>query len=308
MFSLESIAALAAIEVSMQKGFSAAMARACQIDLLGLPAMPPFQTVMNEGERLFQLIVALDMALSGVKPLSKTEEMDQWTWELLESMDPDRKRREDAWNRLLDEGVDWTEVFRQYNSWHDQIVETSDHAAWTDRIKDIGALEEQAAMQVQQAIDLVLSTEPSHIKHMSPQTKVQCATRLLAGPGLGGGVNQNCVIFEQQRQVYLDLANVAFALAGYRHDHGKYPNRLAQLCPEYIDEVPLDAFSGDDLHYRRNGDGYLLYSVGPNMRDDGGHNFIRDHEDWSEYESATEEEKAADDIAIRTPAKRDGKK
>jgi hypothetical protein len=306
-YSLESIAAFAAVAVSMHPDVSVAMARACQRDLQGLPATPPLRTVLNEGERLFQLNVALDVALSGIKPLSRPDDIDEWTWDIFESMDPDRKRRESAWRRLLDEDVNWSEVFRQYNSWRDQMVATLDHAAWTERVKEIVSLAEQAEMQVQQAIDLVLSTEPLRIKDMSPQTKAQCATRFLAGPERGGAINHSCVFFEQQRQVYLDLVNLAFGLAGYRCDHGNYPTRLAQLCPEYIDELPLDAFGGDDLHYQREEAGYLLYSAGPNMRDDGGHNFIAEHEDWSDHESATDQEKAADDIAIRTPAKRDGK-
>jgi hypothetical protein len=33
--------------------------------------------------------------------------------------------------------------------------------------------------------------------------------------------------------------------------------------------VPGDPFGGKDFIYRRRGAGYLLYSVGPNLRDDG---------------------------------------
>ena len=305
-FTLEGIAAFAAIAVSMNEGVSAAMARACQDDLRSLPTPPSFRTVMNEGERLFQLNAVADTAISGPNPYSKPEGMDQFAWELLESLDPDRKRREEAWERLDTAEVDWSEVLRQFNLWHDQLVAALDRAEWTERVREITSLQELAIAQVRQAIDLILSTEPSQIKEMSPQTRDQCVTRLLAGPGLGGGVNHSFVIFEQRRQVYVDLVNLAFALAGYRHDHGRYPKRLSRLCPEYIDQVPADAFSGGKLHYKSDGDGYLLYSVGPNLQDDGGRNFIRDREDWSDWESASEEEKAADDIAIRTPAKGDG--
>jgi hypothetical protein len=46
-------------------------------------------------------------------------------------------------------------------------------------------------------------------------------------------------------------------------------------------------------------------NIGPNGKDDGGKNFIEDHtDDFLEAEkTATEEEKAADDIAIRWPRK-----
>ncbi|MFZ1933692.1 MAG: hypothetical protein WAU84_08100, partial [Thermoguttaceae bacterium] len=163
-FTLEGIAAFAATAASMHEGVTPAMARACRIDLRGLPAVPSFRTVLDEGERLYQLNAALDVALSGVRPLSKPNEMEQSAWELAESFDPDRKRREDAWSRLDSADVDWTEVFRQYNLWHDQMVAALDYAAWTERVREITSLQEQAVTQVQQAIELILSTEPSRLR------------------------------------------------------------------------------------------------------------------------------------------------
>jgi hypothetical protein len=35
-------------------------------------------------------------------------------------------------------------------------------------------------------------------------------------------------------------------------------------------EVPLDEFDGKPLRYRREGEGFILYSVGTNLVDDGG--------------------------------------
>ena len=66
------------------------------------------------------------------------------------------------------------------------------------------------------------------------------------------------------------MVETGFALAAYRADEGKYPDRLDQLVPTYVDRVPEDRFSGAALVYRPKGKGYVLYSVGPNMQDDGG--------------------------------------
>jgi hypothetical protein len=41
--------------------------------------------------------------------------------------------------------------------------------------------------------------------------------------------------------------------------------------PKYIAELPRDRFSGADYIYRLEGTGYVLYSVGYNGADDGGH-------------------------------------
>ena len=53
------------------------------------------------------------------------------------------------------------------------------------------------------------------------------------------------------------------------HDHDRFPAALADLVPQYIDEVPIDVFSGEPLIYDANGeDEPLLYSVGRNLVDD----------------------------------------
>jgi len=61
-----------------------------------------------------------------------------------------------------------------------------------------------------------------------------------------------------------DLTKLAFALAAYHADRGAYPAKLADLVPKYVAEVPKDIFSAAELHYRWEGGGYLLYSVGVN--------------------------------------------
>ena len=94
--------------------------------------------------------------------------------------------------------------------------------------------------------------------------------------------------FEMQR----DLNEVAFALAAYRIEHGAYPARLDDLKPVYLKEVPKDIFAGDaDLHYALQNGGYLLYSVGPNGKDDGGRgrDDAKNGEGW-------------DDLAVRMTA------
>lgn len=89
-----------------------------------------------------------------------------------------------------------------------------------------------------------------------------------------------------------DLTKLAFALAQYRADHDSYPVTLADLVPKYVAEIPKDIFNDSDLHYTRQDDGYLLYSVGSNGRDDGGKSYDdrTGNEDW-------------DDLVVRVPAK-----
>jgi len=63
---------------------------------------------------------------------------------------------------------------------------------------------------------------------------------------------------------------IAFALAHFRADQGRYPARLDELAPTYLPAVANDVFSGKPLIYKPAEKGYLFYSVGANGQDDGG--------------------------------------
>ena len=60
------------------------------------------------------------------------------------------------------------------------------------------------------------------------------------------------------------------AIEAYHHENGVYPQSLDALAPSVLPELPQDPFTGASFNYARQGGGYRLYSVGANMRDDGG--------------------------------------
>ena len=79
-------------------------------------------------------------------------------------------------------------------------------------------------------------------------------------------------------QETVDLARVACVLERYRLAHGEYPEKLNEIAPLLISQVPHDIIGGQALHYRRTTDGkFLLYSIGWNEKDDGGAFVFRDH-------------------------------
>ena len=45
---------------------------------------------------------------------------------------------------------------------------------------------------------------------------------------------------------------------------------LADLRPRFLEEPVLDPLSGESFKYKRTEDGCLLWSIGPNLKDDGG--------------------------------------
>jgi hypothetical protein len=68
--------------------------------------------------------------------------------------------------------------------------------------------------------------------------------------------------------VELAATRALLALKAYKMEKGRLPERLDPLAPEYLDALPLDDFDGMPLRYspaKR-----LVYSVGKDLKDDGG--------------------------------------
>lgn len=96
---------------------------------------------------------------------------------------------------------------------------------------------------------------------------------------------------ETKTESRIALAQVAMALKLYKGAHGHYPESLSSLSPEFLSELPSDPFTGEALQYARDGEGFLLYSIGLNGFDDGG--LAETEEDGKKVDPDT------DDIAWR---------
>ena len=56
----------------------------------------------------------------------------------------------------------------------------------------------------------------------------------------------------------------------YKQKYGKYVNSLNQLTPDILSSLPSDPFTGKDYIYKRKDKGFMVYSVGEDLKDDGG--------------------------------------
>jgi hypothetical protein len=74
-----------------------------------------------------------------------------------------------------------------------------------------------------------------------------------------------------QHQTYLREAALACALERYRRARGAYPETLPALVPQFAAKLPADLLTGEGLKYQRTDSGkFHLYSVGWNLKDEGG--------------------------------------
>jgi len=177
--------------------------------------------------------------------------------------------------------VDWDPALRQINGYYDGVaaaLRTKDYKIRKETLDqlltEIGKL--HLRMKSGGVLEKLFMTRQARGQHMG-----DLLTSLMV-PAFSRVVEAEERAQQTQRNLY-----VAFALAAYHRDHGRYPQTLPELAPMYIDNLPDDMFTNGPLNYRPNDEGYLLYSVGPNGRDDDG--------------GGREVRSDLDDISVRMP-------
>jgi len=90
-------------------------------------------------------------------------------------------------------------------------------------------------------------------------------TKTVFGPTVGRTAEMDL-----RAHASIALARTALAIERYRLATGKVPERLEELVPRYLKEVPIDPFGGQPIRYRRTDPGYLLYSVNDDGQDNSG--------------------------------------
>lgn len=106
--------------------------------------------------------------------------------------------------------------------------------------------------------------------HFTWAWRIQEAVYLLIGIGGVDLIDPVPETFVPRNVALIRLLRCELAIRAFAARHGRKPNALSELVPEWLPDVPDDPFGAGQLIYRPNDEGYVLYSVGPNRRDDGG--------------------------------------
>jgi hypothetical protein len=172
---------------------------------------------------------------------------------------------------------------------------------WYGRLAGAARLTERAARQAEfERIDADLKslTPRGKLERFSFSLGLAAGTPATRGERIGELVTVMMLpnvsyLSEQTGRTAQSTHNVkiAIGLAAYRDEVGRYPTTLDELVPSYLAAVPIDLFAERPPVYRVTATGYLLYSIGPNGKDDDG----RTHEDdpGKNFDR--------DDISIRMP-------
>jgi hypothetical protein len=260
-------------------------------DLDRLPLMPPMADKLDAAERFTYLDVLSDYSRHGMKAVTELYEVlmlfgdDEFVQ--LDSHD----ELKNTVSSLIQYGdstaIDWDLILRMGNSWYDRIVEAYRMPTAGEQRKALRKIDEnlrrlkKTAANAESLDELLLDNPEQAFSERLGQVLL---TFFMHDP-------QHYLQVENRATMRFELHRLGFALAAYRADRLAFPEKLIDLVPDYLAKVPDDIFTGSALHYRREGRGYLLYSVGINGKSDGarGYEDRKNLEDW-------------DDLIIRVPA------
>jgi len=66
------------------------------------------------------------------------------------------------------------------------------------------------------------------------------------------------------------IFQVSLALHMFWQERDRYPESLSVLVPQYLPAVPKDPFDGKPLRYRLDSNGFRIWSIGTDLKDNGG--------------------------------------
>lgn len=112
--------------------------------------------------------------------------------------------------------------------------------------------------------DLIRDSDKPFSTRPQPPRPTEVFTQMLAPVMAGYGFTA------ARSETQLRLLRLELALREYRALHGQEAGSLAQLVPAHLTAVPLDPMTGKSFAYKPQAQGYLLYSLGPDGKDDGG--------------------------------------
>lgn len=222
-------------------------------DINELPPMTKAADLIDGGERLFFLNGILDASRTGVKDAGGLT-------------DDERNQLEDY------KKVDWDPALRNANRWLDRLAAALRKPEWAERKKFLDEMDQT----------LKRGTEPPEVGKVSAAKALSNIYLSMSMAPVRGVQRASDRAEQSERNLH-----VAFALAGYQRDNKSYPKSLDALVPKYLHKLPTDLFTGKPMAYRPNENGYVLYSLGPDGKDDSG----RGERDTPK----------GDDIAVRMP-------
>jgi hypothetical protein len=259
-------------------GLSAKAIKGCLRDLQRLRPRQAIADQMDFGERLCFLDTVMMINRHGVKYLDRFFPTVLSTPESLKEVAALKKRLAET----ILPTMDWDPVLEHANRWSNREVDALRQKDRATREKLLGQIKKDVTALKRELLESATRGNGA-VGDNRARGKLICDLVIAMFPTT---LPQMQHAFERSEQMDRIL-HVAFALAAYHREQGRYPPNLDALVPGYLKRVPGDLFSGKALIYRPSEKGYLLYSVGINGRDEQGR--------------GGEDNPPGDDLSVRMP-------
>jgi hypothetical protein len=230
---------------------------ALQADVEKLPSRLPLADKFDFFERFAALEMILSIARQGPKALQGMSGGNV----------------DNALAQIILRGVDWNVPLMIANEWMDRVVAVAKIEDPRERAVAADLLEADILAMVAEGRDpwgipgAVLSRE------LASEKAGQIVMSLLF-PSIRAMLHSH-----DRLQTRVDLLRVGLALARFKAKTGDYPEKLAELAPDFLATIPADAFAGTPFVYKKTANGYLLYSIGNNQIDEQGRSYDQKADD-----------------------------
>ena len=83
--------------------------------------------------------------------------------------------------------------------------------------------------------------------------------------------NLTATLFKQGRlEAKLLTSQIGIAAKMFYSREGRYPEKISDLMPKILKKEPVDPFTGKSFIFRQEENGFIVYSLGSNLKDDSG--------------------------------------
>lgn len=173
------------------------------------------------------------------------------------------------WLMKKDQFVDTNTFLEQINRWYDGL----DRAAACTNYWDSREALDQRQQDWDEQFEIRASArkwQRFQVYFMTPGQRRKLKTLWLFDRSIQSS------LLDMTRHHFWDVPAVLAVMRGaiaavlYREKNRDLPRNLPELVPTFLATVPIDPYSSDPIRYRTTKTGFVVYSVGEDLEDDGG--------------------------------------
>jgi hypothetical protein len=246
--ALRGMACQATSELLSSDRLTNELARQIQKDLVTVPPLNNIANCVDQMERLGALDSVVYASIHGFDALG------------------DNAVPEGARAVMDHSSVNWNLILRRLNTEYDEFAAAMRLTPGPERRRTFEKIEAKLEMEAQRN-GQIGSLVAAFFSRNARSELIGSIFAALMLPALDAASTA-----EDRTNSVFALTQLSAALAVHRTSHDGYPEKLDDLVPAVINKLPVDFYESKPFVYKRLSDGYLLYTIGLNGKDDDGSN------------------------------------